>query len=125
MTKFNADFWETTLASESWEAFSNEDALWHRTEEEQEIRHRRAQLAENAKPELSRIVDEVLTERQREVVKLYFFGEQNQRQIAESLGMSQQTVSEHLYGKIRNGHAVGGAIRKLQAACVARGIRWL
>ena len=68
---------------------------------------------------------EVLTERQREVVTLYFFGELNQRQIAVQLGVSQQAVSEHLYGKMRNGRAVSGALRKLRKACAKRGVQWI
>lgn len=63
-------------------------------------------------------------DRQREVVLLYFIEELNQRQIAERLGIAQQSVSEHLYGKIRNGRAVGGALRKLRKACATQGL-WL
>jgi len=57
-------------------------------------------------------------------VELYFLRELNQSQVAERLGISQQSVSEHLYGKLRNGRVVGGAIRKLRRACAKRGIRW-
>jgi len=70
------------------------------------------------------MIDELLTDRQREVVWLYFFEGLNQRRIAEKLGITQQSVSEHLYGKVRDGRAVGGAIRKLRSACAERGIRW-
>jgi len=38
----------------------------------------------------------------------------NQRQIAEELGIAQQSVSVHLYGKTRAGRSVGGALRKLR-----------
>ena len=68
--------------------------------------------------------DEVLTERQREVVLLHFVHELNQRQIACRLGMSQQSVSEHLYGRAQGDRRVGGALRKLRKACAKRGIRW-
>ncbi len=57
------------------------------------------------------------------MVLLYFIEELNQRQIAERLGITQQSVSEHLYGKVRNGHPVGGALRKLRKACAQRGVR--
>ena len=67
-------------------------------------------------------MNEVLTDRQREVVELYYFAQLNQRQIAEHLDITQQTVSEHLYGKVRDGRAVVGAIRKLRKACAERGL---
>ena len=69
-------------------------------------------------------MDAVLTPRQREVIALYFFEGLNQREIAEKLDISQQSVSEHLYGKERKRRAVGGALRKLRKACVKRGVQW-
>jgi predicted DNA-binding protein YlxM (UPF0122 family) len=69
-------------------------------------------------------MDKVLSPRQHEIIELYFFNGLNQREIAEKLDISQQSVSEHLYGKIRNGRAVGGALRKLRKACIKQGVRW-
>jgi RNA polymerase sigma factor (sigma-70 family) len=69
-------------------------------------------------------MNEVLTSRQREVIRLYFFEGLNQREIAQKLGISQQSVSEHLYGKKRKGRALGGALRKLRKVCIKRGVRW-
>jgi len=69
------------------------------------------------------LLNELLTVQQQAVLRLYFFSGLNQREIAERLGVSQQSVSEHLYGKIRNGHAVGGALRKLRKACAERGLK--
>jgi DNA-directed RNA polymerase specialized sigma24 family protein len=66
----------------------------------------------------------VLTDRQLAVVRLHFLAGLNQREIAARLGVSQQAVSEHLYGKVRNGRAVGGALRKLRKACAKAGVRW-
>jgi hypothetical protein len=48
----------------------------------------------------------------------------NQTAIAALLGISQQSVHEHLYGKLRGDASVGGAIRKLRKACSHRGIAW-
>jgi RNA polymerase sigma factor (sigma-70 family) len=124
MAKFNPDFWEVTIASESWDAMPSERRLWHALPEEVASRHERQQRAAGLMPELLAIMDQVLTGRQREVVQFFFIEELNQREIAERLGITQQSVSEHLYGKIRNGHSVGGALRKLREACQARGIRW-
>jgi len=124
MTPFNPDFWEVTLASDSWDTFSLEDGLWHETVENTAAHRQRTERTGSSWSVIRPIMDAVLTSRQHEVVSLYFFAELNQRQIAERLGISQQAVSEHLYGKVRNGRAVGGALRKLRKACVKRGIRW-
>jgi DNA-directed RNA polymerase specialized sigma subunit len=121
---FNPDFWEVTLASQGWERFSNQDALWHETSEDAEAKSARSRSAARLWPEVRALVREILTDRQREVVELTFFEGLNQRQIAERLAITQQAVSEHLYGKARDGRNVGGAIRKLRKACAKRGIRW-
>ena len=124
MSKFNPDFWEVTISEESWGRFSCEDHLYYEEPGEAERRRARSQRAEALWPEVRAIIEKALTPRQREVVALYFLGGMNQRQIAESLGISQQSVSEHLYGKMRNGRAVGGALRKLRKACAKHGVRW-
>ena len=124
MAKFNPDFWEVTLSQEQWRQFSTEDHLYYEEPDEMEKRHEREERAKALTPTIRTIIDEVLTPRQQEVVLLYFLEELNQREIAERLGISQQSVSEHLYGKIRKGHAVGGAVRKLRKVCVKRGVQW-
>ncbi len=122
MAKFNPDFWEVTISAEGWGRFAVEDGLRYESHEDAATRHRGRARASELAPALRRIIDEVLTERQREVVMLFFYEGMNQRQISEALGITQQVVSEHLYGKQRDGRAVGGAIRKLKKACVVRGI---
>ena len=124
MTKFNPDFWEVTLAAESWQRFAGEDALWHESAEDTQARQHSYARADELWPEIREIIDEVLTERQREVVLLYYVEGLNQRQIAERLGIVQQSVSEHLFGKARAGRTVGGALRKLRKVCARRGVRW-
>lgn len=124
MAKFNPDFWEVTLEAEGWERLSPEEGLWYESAEDGEARVRFSERAGALWPQIRALLDEVLTERQREIVLLHFFQELNQRQIAERLGLTQQAVSEHLYGKARGGRRVGGALRKLRKACTHRGIRW-
>lgn len=124
MSKFNPDFWEITLAAESWERFAREDSPWHESDEETQARQQSAARADALWPEIRDIIDAVLTERQREIVLLYYVEGRNQRQIAEQLEISQQSVSEHLFGKARNGRTVGGALRKLRKVCARRGVRW-
>ena len=115
MSKFNPDFWEITLAAEGWERFAGEDALWHESAEDARARQH---------SQVRAIIDAVLTERQREIVLLYYVEGLNQRQIAERLNIAQQSVSEHLFGKARGGRTVGGALRKLRKVCARRGIGW-
>jgi RNA polymerase sigma factor (sigma-70 family) len=124
MAKFNPDFWEVTISEESWEKISAEDHLYHEEPGEAARRHASAARAQALLPKISAIIDEALTARQRETIRLYFLEGLNQRQIAEKLGISQQSVSERLYGKMRDGRAVGGALRKLRRACAKRGLRW-
>ena len=122
MPKFNPDFWEVTVSDETWARFSTEDHLYHEEPGGPACRRASADRARRAWPEVRTLIDEVLTARQREVLILYFLGGLNQQQVAEKLDISQQAVSEHLYGRMRNGRAVGGALRKLRKACARRGV---
>ena len=124
MSKFNPDFWEVTISEESWRRFSTEDHLYYEEPEEAEGRRARREQATGLWPGIRSLIEQVLTSRQREVVLLYFVEELNQRQIGDRLGISQQAVSEHLYGKVRNGRTVGGALRKLRKACARQGVSW-
>ena len=124
MPRFNPDFWETTIESAGWERFTAEDALWYQEPDSAVERDQRAERVDELWPAIREIIDETLTDRQREVVLLTYVEELNQRETAERLGITQQSVSEHLYGKVRNGRTVGGAIRKLRKACARRGFRW-
>lgn len=123
MAKFNPDFWEVTISQEGWQQFSAEKALHYRCEEETREHHAWSAKARELWPAVRQVLEEVLTPRQREIVVLHYFEGLNQRQIGERLGLAQQVVSEHLYGKVRDGHAVGGALRKLRKECEKRGIR--
>ena len=113
-----------TLAAESWDRLAAEDGLWYESPEDGGRRQRRQGRSQVLWPRVRALIEEVLTPRQQQVVALFFFEEQNQRQIAERLGISQQAVSEHLYGKTRQGRTVGGALRKLRKACAKEGIAW-
>ena len=77
---------------------------------------------------LAELVATGLTERQREIVELYFTDGCTQAQIAERLGISQQVVSRQLFGVVRDGKRIGGAIRRLRVLCEEHGIdpeRWV
>ena len=74
---------------------------------------------------LRQLVQTQLTEAQRRTVELYFFEGRSQEQIAAELGISQQSVSRHLFGAVRDGQKVGGAIRRLQKVLTDLGIEWV
>ena len=57
---------------------------------------------------------EALTPKQREAVELYFFEGLSQCEIAGRLGLSQQVVHKRLFGDVREGKPVGGALRRLR-----------
>ena len=70
---------------------------------------------------LREIVQTRLTRRQQEIVELYFYQGKSQAEIATQLGISQQVVSKQLFGVMRKGQKVGGAIRKLRRILEAQG----
>ena len=71
-------------------------------------------LKDEAVEQLRTIIATRLTERQRDVVERYFFLGQTEAEIAADLGIAQQVVSRHLFGALRAGRRVGGAIAKLR-----------
>lgn len=71
---------------------------------------------------LRSLVETRLTPRQRAIVDLYFTDGLTQQEIAEHLGISQQAVSRQLFGVIREGRRIGGAIARLRRLCDEAGI---
>jgi RNA polymerase sigma factor (sigma-70 family) len=77
---------------------------------------------------LRQLVATGLTARQREIVELAYGEQLSQAEIAERLGISQQVVSKQLFGVLRDGKRIGGAIRRLRQLCEEHGIepdRWV
>lgn len=77
---------------------------------------------------LATLVATGLTERQRQIVELYFTDGCTQAEIGDRLGISQQVVSRQLFGVVRDGKRIGGAIRRLRVLCEEHGIdpeRWV
>ena len=68
------------------------------------------------------LVETRLTARQREIVELYFTDGLTQAEIAAQLGIAQQVVSKQLFGVMRDGRRVGGAVRRLRQLCEENGI---
>ena|SRR5579871_5179009 len=74
---------------------------------------------------LRELIETRLTDAQRKVIELYFFEDRTQEEIASELGISQQSVSRHLFGAVRDGQRVGGAIRRLQKLFADSGVEWV
>ena len=66
---------------------------------------------------LRQLVATGLTARQRRIVEMYFFEGWTQEAIADHLGIAQQVVGRQLFGSVRNGRRVGGAIARLRRLC--------
>ncbi len=120
MTTFNPDFWEVPADSRYLERFPADRALWFETEVDRERRHAVQEFFQCVLPVVQDLIDAKLTGRQRQVVRLYYFDGKTQEDIATLLDLSQSTVSRHLFGTVRNGRKVGGAVHKLQRI-IARG----
>ena len=79
-------------------------------------------IIDDAVAQLRTIIDTRLTPRQREIVQAYFFEGLTEAEIAQRLGIAQQVVSRHLFGALRAGRRVGGAMAKLRRLAEALGI---
>ena len=71
---------------------------------------------------IAEIVRTGLTAKQRVIVERYFYDGRTQQEIAAEIGISQQVVSRQLFGVVRNGRRVGGAVQRLRRLCEARGV---
>ena len=79
-------------------------------------------MLDEAVAQLRAIIEGGLTPRQREIVQAYFFEGRTEAEIARDLGIAQQVVSRHLFGALRAGRRVGGAMAKLRKLAEALGI---
>ena len=61
-------------------------------------------------------VGSALTDKQRAAVEGYFFEGLSQGDLAVRLGVTQQVVQKTLFGAVRDGRRVGGALAKLRTA---------
>lgn len=79
-------------------------------------------IIDEAVAQLRTIIETGLTARQREIVQLYFFDRRTEAEIGQQLGIAQQVVSRHLFGALRTGRRVGGAMAKLRRLAEELGI---
>lgn len=114
MTAFNADFWEIPATSEYLEGVPNERALWYETDIDRERRYALQDFFAAVLPHVTQLAETRLTPRQQEVLRLYYFENKTQEEIAAILNLTQSTVSRHLFGTMRGGKRIGGALAKLR-----------
>ena len=120
MSAYNPDFWELATGNEYLENLPASRALWYETSEDRERRHAFQEFFGTVKPVVNELLETGLTGRQKEVVKLYYLYGKTQEDIATILDLTQSTVSRHLFGTMRRGKKVGGAIPKLRKIMESR-----
>lgn len=94
------------------EAFCNEDSISARLNPF-EYNEDLIELEEQLNKEFWRIVDNLLTERQRQVIRLYADG-YTQMEIAKMLNVNQSSITKSLNGNVdyKNGKKIYGGARK-------------
>lgn len=105
---------ETVCSNDMMEAFCNEDSISARLNPF-EYNEDLIELEEQLKKEFWRVVDTLLTPRQREVIRLYADG-YTQMEIAKMLNVNQSSITKSLNGNVdyKNGKKIyGGAKKKI------------
>lgn len=124
MSKFDPRFWEILFPPGEMDNFSHEEAIWHETEAERESRYNKEDKKCKIAPLIMEIIENDLTEMQRNCIKMYFLCGRTQQEVARELGISRRVVTQHIYGIHRRGKQIGGGIKKIRKICEERGI-WL
>jgi DNA-directed RNA polymerase specialized sigma24 family protein len=106
---------EVQFNQQQWENIPESAALWPNEALDQAAELRLQTEAEIALT-MQAIMVTALTKRQRQVLELYYLEDRTQAEIANAMGISQATVSQHLKGKRRGKSRVGGAFRKIRKA---------
>jgi len=103
---------ETVCSHDMMEAFSNNDSISSRLNPF-EYNENILELEDQLKNEFWRVVDTLLTPRQREVIRMYADG-YTQMEIAKILNVNQSSITKSLNGNVdyKNGKKVYGGARK-------------
>lgn len=78
------------------------------------------ELTEQLTFKIRDIIDNKLTKRQSEVVKLIFFEQKTQMEVAYLLGLCQTTIHKLIHGNLdysNGGKRYGGAVKKIRKLC--------
>ncbi len=119
---YNPEFWEIKLDQVDLEQFPNEANIWYETGEDRVHRYQREDQVDELADAVYDFLSQYLTQKQCEVVVLYFIYQKTQQEVAEILGISRRVVSQHLFGICRGGKHIGGAVNKLRKMCDRHGI---
>lgn len=119
---YNPEFWEIQFDQVDLEQFSNESGIWFENIEDREDRYQWEDQMHDLADAVYGFLSEFLTQKQCEVVLLYFLYKKTQQEIAEIQGISRRVVSQHLFGICRDGKHIGGAVNKLRKHCTQQGI---
>jgi RNA polymerase sigma factor (sigma-70 family) len=103
---------ETVCSNDMMEAFCNEDGIYNRLNPFG-YNENLMELEDQLKKEFWRVVDTLLTPRQREVIRLYADG-YTQMEIAKMLNVNQSSITKSLNGNVdyKNGKKIYGGARK-------------
>lgn len=103
---------ETVCSNDMMEAFCNEDGIYNRLNPFG-YNEGLADLEDQLKEEFWRVVNTLLTARQREVIRLYAEG-YTQMEIAKMLNVNQSSITKSLNGNVdyKNGKRIYGGARK-------------
>jgi DNA-directed RNA polymerase specialized sigma24 family protein len=118
MTRYDPRFWELPVDPGDFDALPAGllDAPVERDRDPEQERARAEALAG-----LAEVIKSGLTVKQRRIVELYLYEGRTQQEIADLLGISQQVVSRQLFGVLRNGRRIGGAVARLRRICEEQG----
>lgn len=119
MPGYDPRFWELPFDPGDMDALPGD--LLDAPDDEHEPDPARVAARREALTGIAELVRTGLTPKQRVIVERYFYDGRTQQEIAAELGVSQQVVSRQLFGVVRNGRRVGGAVSRLRKACEQRG----
>jgi predicted DNA-binding protein YlxM (UPF0122 family) len=103
---------ETACSNDMMEAFCNEDSIQARLNPF-EYNETLIDLEDRLKKEFWRVVDTLLTDRQRDVIRLYADG-YTQMEIAKKLNVNRSSITKSLNGNVdyKNGKTIYGGTKK-------------
>ena len=104
---YNSDFWEVRIDPNDLAQFLNEAGVWYQTPDDARYERRLKTRHTHVMPRLMELIRRDLTEKQFMILLLYFIHEKTQEEVAQIMGISRRTVSQHLFGICRDGKQVG------------------
>lgn len=119
MAKYDPRFWEIPVAPEVLDSFPSAEDVFEDIASGDSEKEANRREAVNL---IKMIIASHLTPKQQQIVDLYFYKGLSQGEIAAQLGINQQVVSKHLFGVLREGKKIGGALQKLKKLCCQEGL---